>query len=511
MICQILKQILMLLLFILMLHHPLLQLKKLPTPTSAKSNVSASFNQPPSSEAQKPKIDMSSRIKKLEGLFKYGSSGSVNEDEEEETTQAEVSTPAAPPAATPAPPAPPAVEQPQTYAEPSRNYEPSQTYPEPPPPPAQETVEDATQPSPVSQQQSETTKENEEYANEELMEESDDESFASDDYVYDDEFYILYYVKALYDFNSENPNDLPFQKSAIIAVYQEKDEWLSGNHNGRIGWFPKNYVQVIKNDDEDEEEQSNTNNYSSSSNNYNQSGAYQSSLYPATSTSNLSAMGYMSKSNTNLSYSVSKTSWAATVDPSVLNSIDESERMRQEVIFELIKTEQSYVRDLQVIVNEFLIPIQNQRILNDGDIKMIFLNIEEILDCNALLLSSLESAQDNNNYVETVGHIFRQHSFDCYSYFCSSLTVSLKYLQSLREEKKPLKNFLKDQMSNPECKQLDLSSFLLEPMQRITRYSLLLKQILHYTGTNHRDHDDVLQPSTFETSTSSFNFGTSSS
>ena len=151
--------------------------------------------------------------------------------------------------------------------------------------------------------------ENEELANEELMEESDDESFASDDYVYDDEFYILYYVKALYDFNSDNPNDLPFQKSAIIAVYQEKDEWLSGNFNGRIGWFPKNYVQVIKNDDEEEEDQSNRNDYSSSSNNYGQSqsqpGLYKSSYYPETSSNSLTAMGYMSKSNTNLSYSVS--------------------------------------------------------------------------------------------------------------------------------------------------------------------------------------------------------------
>jgi len=363
----------------------------------------------------------------------------------------------------------------------------------PPPPPAPE--EDVVEPSPVSQQQSEPNMENEELANEELMEESDDESFASDDYVYDDEFYILYYVKALYDFNSDNPNDLPFQKSAIIAVYQEKDEWLSGNFNGRIGWFPKNYVQVIKNDDEEEEDQSNRNDYSSSSNNYGQSqsqpGLYKSSYYPETSSNSLTAMGYMSKSNTNLSYS--KTSWAATVDPSVLNSIDELERMRQEVIYELIKTEQSYVRDLNVIVNEFLVPMQNKRILNDNDIKMIFLNIEEILVCNITLLSGLESAQNNNNYVETVGYLFKEHSFECYTYFCSSLTVSLKHLQSLREEKKALKNFLKDQMSNPECKQLDLSSFLLEPMQRITRYSLLLKQILHYTGTNHKDHDDVLQ------------------
>jgi len=98
-----------------------------------------------------------------------------------------------------------------------------------------------------------------------------------------------------------------------------------------------------------------------------------------------------------------------------------------------------------------------------------------------------------NNYVEAIGFIFKEHSFESYTYFCSSLTVSLKYLQQLRDEKKSLRNFLNEQMSNPECKQLELSSFLLEPMQRITRYSLLLKQILHYTGTNHKDHDDVLQ------------------
>ena len=121
-----------------------------------------------------------------------------------------------------------------------------------------------------------------------MMDESDDESFASDDYVYDDEYYILYYVKALYDYNSDNPNDLPFQKSSIIAVYQEKDDWLSGNHNGRIGWFPKNYVQVIKNDDEEEDEPS-----ESSS----RPGLYQStSFYQPASSNNISAMGNFSNS-----------------------------------------------------------------------------------------------------------------------------------------------------------------------------------------------------------------------
>lgn len=35
--------------------------------------------------------------------------------------------------------------------------------------------------------------------------------------------------------------------------------------------------------------------------------------------------------------------------------------------------------------------------------------------------------------------------------------------------------------ARPSLRGLDLSSFLLIPMQRITRYPLLLKQILHYT------------------------------
>lgn len=35
--------------------------------------------------------------------------------------------------------------------------------------------------------------------------------------------------------------------------------------------------------------------------------------------------------------------------------------------------------------------------------------------------------------------------------------------------------------NEPRCRQLDLGSYLLEPMQRITRYPLLLRQLLHYT------------------------------
>jgi hypothetical protein len=39
---------------------------------------------------------------------------------------------------------------------------------------------------------------------------------------------------------------------------------------------------------------------------------------------------------------------------------------------------------------------------------------------------------------------------------------------------------------------MDLASFLLKPMQRITRYSLLLRQIQHYTPKGHPEHADIL-------------------
>ena len=121
---------------------------------------------------------------------------------------------------------------------------------------------------------------------EEVLEESDDETVNSD-YIYEDEFYILYYVKALYDFESDNPNDLSFPKSSIIAVYQEKDEWLSGNHNGHVGWFPKNYVQVIKNDDEEEEEEPSSSNGPS---------LYKSSYYEPLSSNKISTLGQLNNS-----------------------------------------------------------------------------------------------------------------------------------------------------------------------------------------------------------------------
>ncbi|KAI8915202.1 hypothetical protein DFJ77DRAFT_359259 [Powellomyces hirtus] len=189
------------------------------------------------------------------------------------------------------------------------------------------------------------------------------------------------------------------------------------------------------------------------------------------------------------------TAWATKVDPQKLPAIPPDERKRQEAIYELIATEQSYVRDLESICHTFYGPITSM--IPATDVAAIFSNIEDIKMVNAVILSDFETIQSEQDYIiDGIGELFCRHanSLTVYETYCGNFGNALKVLQKVRAENPRLAEFLKrEQRNNPLCRSLDLSSFLLQPMQRITRYSLLLKQILHYTPKAHPDHDGVVR------------------
>jgi len=188
-------------------------------------------------------------------------------------------------------------------------------------------------------------------------------------------------------------------------------------------------------------------------------------------------------------------SWASLVDKSALQEIPPNERKRQEAIFEFIATEATYVRDLQLIVEIFY--SKTLPLLDEKAVTVIFANVEDILLTNTTFLSSLEERQKECRlYIDRIGDILHNNMANAgvYMEYCINQSMAIKVLQTLRASKPELAACLQRLRDDPAVRNLDLSSYLLIPMQRITRYPLLIKQILHYTepGDDHKQIQQAL-------------------
>ncbi|KAK8861200.1 hypothetical protein IAR55_002019 [Kwoniella newhampshirensis] len=178
--------------------------------------------------------------------------------------------------------------------------------------------------------------------------------------------------------------------------------------------------------------------------------------------------------------------WSSLVEPGIVETMGSRERKRQEAIFEFIATEGGYNRDLQLIVEVFYASLLH--LLDEKALTVIFANIEDILLFNTSFLSSLEERQKACRlYIDRIGDVLEEHLREAgvYMTYCVNQHQAIKLLQDLRESNPELQAHLQNiREMNPAVRGLDLSSFLLQPMQRITRYPLLIKQIISYTDVD---------------------------
>ncbi|KAL9555088.1 hypothetical protein MBANPS3_002511 [Mucor bainieri] len=67
---------------------------------------------------------------------------------------------------------------------------------------------------------------------------------------------VICRVRALYAYESNDPSSLSFKPNAIIDVLAQLESgWWDGWSNGKRGWFPSNYVEVLKPQEYEAEEQ----------------------------------------------------------------------------------------------------------------------------------------------------------------------------------------------------------------------------------------------------------------
>lgn len=54
------------------------------------------------------------------------------------------------------------------------------------------------------------------------------------------------YGRTLYAFTAEFPNELSFKENEIVHLIRHIDsEWTEGEIDGRVGIFPKNFIEII--------------------------------------------------------------------------------------------------------------------------------------------------------------------------------------------------------------------------------------------------------------------------
>eukprot|EP01102_Stenamoeba_stenopodia_P004227 TRINITY_DN144_c0_g2_i2.p1 TRINITY_DN144_c0_g2~~TRINITY_DN144_c0_g2_i2.p1 ORF type:complete len:843 (+),score=245.61 TRINITY_DN144_c0_g2_i2:618-3146(+) len=163
------------------------------------------------------------------------------------------------------------------------------------------------------------------------------------------------------------------------------------------------------------------------------------------------------------------------------------EWMRSKVIEELINTEEDYINDLILISKVFYMPIREKKLLKEKEIEIIFSTMTMLLGVNSELLKVFKQELDAGT--GNIGHAFcwMLDFLKMYSGYCNNQDLALRTLEKCVKTNSRLDHFLKEQLKNPECRQLPLNSYLIKPVQRITKYPLLLRELLKNTDPSHPD------------------------
>ncbi|KAL6073123.1 RhoGEF domain containing protein [Balamuthia mandrillaris] len=172
---------------------------------------------------------------------------------------------------------------------------------------------------------------------------------------------------------------------------------------------------------------------------------------------------------------------------------EKHERLRNEVIKELVETESAYVDHLSTIVEVFVEPIKEKNILTPPQVQVIFSNIALILTINTELLEKLRKVKKNKPSTQNIGEIFLSMAdyLKMYTQYCSNQGRALAEIERLELENERFKEFLEQCKSKPRCQRQDIGSFIIKPIQRICKYPLLLKEIKQHTPKDHFDYENL--------------------
>eukprot|EP01133_Synstelium_polycarpum_P014561 gene14561-17208_t len=167
---------------------------------------------------------------------------------------------------------------------------------------------------------------------------------------------------------------------------------------------------------------------------------------------------------------------------------------RRDVALEMLNTEKTYIHNLQILLHEYLLPLRKMSessSLNADNMKMLYNNIEVILNINNTLLKRLQERMSVPWHFNTpFGDIFFKMSdlLKCYIAYVNHYSRSLNAINDFTKHS-VLNEFI---MSTSQRTGLQLRDLIIIPVQRIPRYVLLLEEMVKVTDASHPDRAQLV-------------------
>jgi hypothetical protein len=176
---------------------------------------------------------------------------------------------------------------------------------------------------------------------------------------------------------------------------------------------------------------------------------------------------------------------------------------RNKIANEILETERVYVKNLELMVTLYYLPLKEvanstSPFISLKEVNAIFSNIELILNVNKQLLASLEDRIALHwSKFQKIGDIFLRLApfLKLYVQYVNNYNVAILTLSDKLKSSPELSEFMTRVNDTPVIKTglTNIQNFQILPIQRTPRYELLLKDFVKYTDEDHPDFKSLCE------------------
>ncbi|XP_037116584.1 rho guanine nucleotide exchange factor 11 isoform X10 [Syngnathus acus] len=184
--------------------------------------------------------------------------------------------------------------------------------------------------------------------------------------------------------------------------------------------------------------------------------------------------------------------WQETVPRQLLDTLSPREVERQAVIYELFTTEASHLRTLRVLDQVFLQKMRS--VLNADELACIFPNLPQVYELHASLCEAMRKRRESlivqdigdvmlARFEGAAGEEFEEQA----SRLCMQQSRALELIKSKQRKDPRFAHIVQECEASRHCRRLQLRDLLVAEMQRLTKYPLLLDNIIKHSEVTSAD------------------------